>query len=227
MFVVFAVAKALEKNLVAAKAMVDAGWEIASHGLRWIDYQDVPEEVERRHIREAVEIHERVTGSRPLGIYQGKPNERTRRLVMEEGGFVYDSDAYNDDLPYWVYDNGQPHLVVPYTLCNNDMRFVSPQGFNSGDQFFTFLKDAFDVLYEEGATSPKFMSVGLHCRVVGQPGRARALERFLDYVSSHSQVWICRRIDIANHWREVHPPEGDEARQKKDKGIILPPISRL
>lgn len=210
---VFAVAMALERNPEAAKAMVDAGWEIASHGYRWIDYQYVDEDTEREHIRKCVAIQEKVTGSRPLGLYQGKPNSQTRRLCVEEGGFLYDSDAYNDELPYWNTEHGRPHLVVPYTLDANDMRFATPQGFNSGDQFFTYLKDTFDQLWDEGATAPKMMSVGLHCRIVGRPGRARALARFLDYVKAKEQVWICRRVDIARHWHEKFPaPEaGAEA----------------
>ena len=204
---VFAVGKALEQNPQAVQAMVDAGWEIASHGYRWIDYQNVSVETERAHIRQTIAIHERMTGKRPVGLYQGKPNARTRDLVIEEGGFLYDSDAYNDDLPYWVGSPAQPHLVIPYTLCNNDMRFVSPQGFNCGTQFLQYLKDAFDVLREEGLQGqPKMMSIGLHCRVVGQPGRAKALGDFLDYVGSFSDVWICRRVDIAEHWHTHHRP---------------------
>ncbi|MEM9165241.1 MAG: allantoinase PuuE, partial [Cyanobacteria bacterium P01_F01_bin.4] len=162
---VYAVAMALERNPAAGKAMVEAGWEVASHGYRWIDYQYVSEETEREHIRKAIEIHTEVTGSRPLGFYQGRLSPNTRRLVVEEGGFLYDADSYADDLPYWVNDYGQPHLVIPYTLDNNDMRFATYQGFNSGDQFFAYLRDAFDVLYAEGETAPKMMSVGLHCRL--------------------------------------------------------------
>ncbi|MGP1385746.1 MAG: allantoinase PuuE [Thainema sp.] len=204
---VYAVAMALERNPAVAAAMVAAGWEIASHGYRWIDYQFVAPEIERSHIQTAIEIHTRVTGSRPLGFYQGRVSPNTRRLVVEEGGFLYDADSYCDDLPYWVHDYGQPHLVIPYTLDVNDMRFATYQGFNCGDQFFTYLKDAFDVLYAEGETAPKMMSVGLHCRLVGHPGRAAALARFLDYVQQHEQVWVCRRVDIARHWHEHHAPE--------------------
>ncbi len=204
---VYAVAMAMERNPGAIAAMVEAGWEIASHGYRWIDYQYIGEETEREHIRKAVEIHTRVAGSRPLGFYQGRLSPNTRRLVVEEGGFLYDADSYADDLPYWDDDYGKPHLVVPYTLDNNDMRFATVQGFNSGDQFFTYLRDAFDVLYVEGADQPKMMSVGLHCRLVGRPGRAAALARFLDYVQEHDQVWICRRVDIARHWHKHHPPQ--------------------
>lgn len=204
---VFAVAMALQRNPKAARAMIEAGHEIASHGLRWIDYQFVDEDTEREHIAESVRVLEKLTGQRPAGWYTGRDSPNTRRLVMEHGGFSYDADAYNDDLPYWVKNDGDPHLVVPYTLDNNDMRFATAQGFNCGEQFFTYLKDAFDVLYAEGANSPKMMSVGLHCRIAGRPGRAGAVARFLDYAQSHSDVWICRRIDIANHWRERFPCE--------------------
>ncbi|MEM1242861.1 MAG: allantoinase PuuE [Cyanobacteria bacterium P01_H01_bin.26] len=203
---VYAVAMALERNPEAGKAMVEAGWEVASHGYRWIDYQYVGEDTEREHIRQAIAIHTQVVGSRPLGFYQGRLSPNTRRLVIEEGGFLYDADSYADDLPYWNLDSGRPHLVIPYTLDNNDMRFATYQGFNSGDQFFTYLKDAFDVLYAEGETNPKMMSVGLHCRLSGKPGRAAALAHFLDYVMEHKDVWICRRVDIAHHWHEYHQP---------------------
>lgn len=202
---VYGVAMALERNPQAVEAMLQADWEIASHGYRWINYQYVPKEIEREHIAKAVEIHTRVTGSRPLGWYQGRTSPNTAALVVEEGGFVYDADSYADDLPYYDTAHGKPQLIVPYTLDTNDMRFVAPQGFNSGDQFFTYLKDAFDVLYAEGETQPKMMSVGLHCRVVGKPARAAALAGFLDYVMSHDKVWVARRIDIARHWLAVHP----------------------
>ncbi|MEM9117056.1 MAG: allantoinase PuuE [Cyanobacteria bacterium P01_F01_bin.56] len=201
---VYAVAMALERNPDAGKAMVEAGWEVASHGYRWIDYQYASAETEREHIRKAIEIQTQVIGSRPLGFYQGRMSPNTRRLVIEEGGFLYDADSYADDLPYWVEGGDRPHLVIPYTLDNNDMRFATAQGFNSGDQFFAYLKDAFDLLYAEGESAPKMMSVGLHCRLSGRPGRAAALARFLDYVQSHEQVWICRRVDIARHWHEHH-----------------------
>lgn len=203
---VYAVAMALERNPAAAAAMVEADWEIASHGYRWIDYQFVAEEVERSHIQTAIDIHTRVTGSRPLGFYQGRVSPNTRRLLVEAGGFLYDADSYADDLPYWVQDYGQPHLVIPYTLDNNDMRFATYQGFNSGEQFFTYLKDAFDVLYAEGETAPKMMSIGLHCRLSGRPGRHAALARFLDYVQQRDRVWLCRRVDIARHWHDHHQP---------------------
>jgi len=202
---VYGVAMALERNPAAVGAMLSAGWEIASHGYRWIDYQFVAEEVEREHLHKAIDIHTRVTGSRPLGWYTGRCSPNTRKLVVEEGGFLYDADSYADDLPYWVADYGMPHLVIPYTLDANDMRFATNQGFNSGDQFFTYLKDSFDILYAEGETAPKMMSVGLHCRLVGRPGRAAALVRFLDYVQGHERVWLCRRLDIAHHWRVHHP----------------------
>lgn len=207
---IYGVAMALERNPEAVAAMLEADWEIASHGYRWIDYQYVGEEVEREHLQRAIAIHTQVTGSRPLGWYAGRISPNTRRLVVEEGGFLYDSDSYADDLPYWVQDwadqSGKPHLIIPYTLDVNDMRFGTYQGFNCGDQFFAYLRDTFDVLYAEGATAPKMMSVGLHCRLVGKPGRTAALARFLDYVQEHQQVWICRRIDIARHWHEHHKP---------------------
>ncbi|MDJ0702495.1 MAG: allantoinase PuuE [Leptolyngbyaceae cyanobacterium MO_188.B28] len=203
---VYAVAMAMERNPEAIAAMVEADWEIASHGYRWIDYQYVGEAIEREHIQTAIALHTQVAGSRPLGFYQGRVSPNTRRLVVEAGGFLYDSDSYADDLPYWVHDYGAPHLVIPYTLDNNDMRFAVYQGFNSGDQFFAYLRDAFDTLYAEGDFAPKMMSVGLHCRLVGRPGRTAALARFLDYVQQHDKVWICRRVDIAHHWHKFHPP---------------------
>ena len=203
---VYGVAMALERNPEVVAAMVGADWEIASHGYRWIDYKYFEKEAERQHLQKAIAIHTRVTGSRPLGWYTGRNSPNTRQLVVEEGGFLYDADSYADDLPYWVHDYGKPHLVIPYTLDNNDMRFATNQGFNCGEQFFTYLRDAFDVLYAEGETIPKMMSIGLHCRLVGRPGRAAALARFLDYVQQHEQVWLCRRIDIARHWHKHHQP---------------------
>ena len=202
---VFGVAMALERNPDAVAAMLEAGWEIASHGWRWILHQDMDEATERAHMRKAVAIIERLTGAAPLGWYTGRDSPNTRRLVVEHGGFLYDADSYADELPYWVVVGGRPHLVVPYTLDANDMRFATAQGFNSGEQFYAYLKDSFDVLYAEGATAPKMLSVGLHCRIVGRPGRAAALARFLDYVKSHRDVWLCRRVDIARHWHERHP----------------------
>jgi putative urate catabolism protein len=201
---VYAVGMALERNPDAGKAMKESGWEVASHGYRWIDYQYVSPSVEREHIKKTIAIHERVLGERPLGIYQGKPNANTRRLVVEEGGFLYDSDSYADDLPYWNYEHGRPHLILPYTLDNNDMRFSQSL---EGERFFQYLKNAFDVLYDEGATAPKMMTVGLHCRIVGRPGRAGGLIKFLEYVQSKTGVWLARRIDIARHWNTVHPPQ--------------------
>ena len=203
---VYGIAMALARNPDAVAAMREADWEIASHGYRWIDYKDFSESEERAHMEQAIAIHTQVTGQRPTGWYTGRNSPHTRKLVVEAGGFLYDSDSYADDLPYWTDDYGKPHLVVPYTLDNNDMRFATPQGFNSGEQFFTYLRDAFDVLYAEGETAPKMMSVGLHCRLVGRPGRAAALARFLDYVRQHDRVWLCRRIDIAKHWHQHHPP---------------------
>jgi OHCU decarboxylase len=203
---VYGIATAMQRNPDAVAAMREAGWEIASHGLKWIDYKDFTSDEERAHIAEAVRIHTEVAGERPLGLYQGRTSEHTLRLTMEEGGFLYSADSYADELPYWVEGPRGPHLIVPYTLDANDMRFASPQGFNSGDQFFTYLKDSFDVLYAEGETAPKMLSVGLHCRLVGRPGRAAALARFLDYVASHERVWVARRIDIARHWIRRHRP---------------------
>lgn len=208
---VYAVAMAAERHPQAIRAMVEAGHEIASHGLRWIDYQYVPEEIERAHIKEAVAILTRMAGERPLGWYTGRASPNTRRLVAEHGGFLYDADAYNDDLPYWTLVEGRPQLVVPYTLDANDMRFATAQGFNAGEQFFAYLKDSFDVLYAEGAETPRMMSIGLHCRLAGRPGRMAALERFIDYAQGHEAVWFCRRIDIARHWRERHPFTGEQA----------------
>lgn len=210
---VYGVAHAMMRHPEAVGAMNEAGWEIASHGLKWIDYRDFTAEEEARHIAEAVRIHTEVAGSRPLGLYQGRTSAQTLRLTQEEGGFLYSADSYADELPYYVDGpNGRgaqgPFLIVPYTLDANDMRFATPQGFNSGDQFFAYLKDSFDQLYAEGDTSPKVLSVGLHCRLVGRPGRAAALARFLDYVASHERVWVATRLDIARHWVMNHPPAG-------------------
>jgi putative urate catabolism protein len=202
---VFAVAMALERHPEAAAAIVEAGHEVVSHGYRWIDYQFVTEEVEREHVRQAVASITRSTGNRPLGWYTGRLGPNTRRLVVEEGGFLYDADAYNDDLPYWEVVGGRPHLVVPYTLDNNDMKFATPAGFATGDEWLAYVRDAFDLLYTEGADHPKMMSVGLHMRLMGRPGRAAALARFLDHVQGHDRVWICRRVDIARHWIAHHP----------------------
>lgn len=202
---VFGVAAAMARNPAAVAAMKEAGWEIASHGLRWIDYQHVPEAVERAHIQECIALHTELTGSRPLGWYQGRTSPNTARLIAEEGGFVYDADSYADDLPYYDRSNGRAQLIVPYTLDVNDMRFVALNGFTEGEQFFNYLRDTFDTLYEEGAEKPRMMSVGLHCRVAGRPGRARAVARFLDYIAKREKVWVATRLDIARHWLEVHP----------------------
>ncbi|KMO68913.1 allantoinase PuuE [Mycolicibacterium obuense] len=205
---VFAVARALQRNPDAAAAFTELGHEIACHGLRWISYQRIPEDVERRHMAAAVAILRELTGAAPRGWYTGRDSPHTRGLVVEHGGFAYDSDSYADDLPYWVRVSETNHLVVPYTLDTNDMRFASPAGFSNGEEFFAHLRDAFDVLYAEGlAGRPKMLSVGLHCRLAGRPARSRAVERFLDHVLSHDHVWLARRIEIAEHWREVHPPE--------------------
>ncbi len=199
---IYGVATALMRSPDQVEAMKQAGWEIASHGLKWVEHKDMPEDAERQSIREAIRIHTEVTGERPLGWYTGRCSMNTTRLVMEEGGFLYSSDDYSDDLPYWLNKpGGGRHLIIPYTLDANDMRFATPQGFNTGDHFYSYLKDSFDYLYEEGKRgSPKMMSVGLHCRLAGRPGRAQALARFVDYVRSHDKVWLPRRIDIARHW---------------------------
>jgi putative urate catabolism protein len=202
---VYGVATALQRHPEAVAAMQEAEWEIASHGLKWIDYKDFTKDAEREHMREAIRIHSEVAGARPLGWYTGRSSIHTLELVMEDGGFLYASDVYADDLPYWLKGAKGPLLAIPYTLDANDMRFATPQGFNSGDQFFAYLKDSFEVLYAEGeAGRPKMMSVGLHCRLAGRPGRALALARFLDHVKSHPKVWLPRRIDIARHWIAHH-----------------------
>ncbi|MEL6440564.1 MAG: allantoinase PuuE [Cyanobacteria bacterium J06621_8] len=202
---IFGAALALERNPAAVEAIVDAGYDICCHGWRWIGYHLLDEAEEREHIKKAVASLKKLTGDRPLGWYcRYAPSLNTRRLIVEEGGFLYDSDAYNDDLPYWVEVEGKDHLVIPYTLDNNDMKYCVAPGFNNGNDFYTYLKDAFDVLYAEGETSPKMMSVGLHARLAGKPGRIAALARFIDYVQSHERVWICRRLDIAHHWIKHH-----------------------
>ena len=204
---VYGVAHALMRSPEQVAAMKEANWEIASHGLKWIEYKDYAKEDERAHLIEAIRIHTQVTGERPLGWYTGRASMQSAELVMEEGGFLYSSDAYADDLPYWVKGPKGPHLIIPYTLDANDMRFATPQGFNSGDQFYAYLKDSFDVLMEEGrAGFPKMMSVGLHCRLVGRPGRAAALARFMDYVKGFGdEAWCATRLDIARHWHKHHP----------------------
>ncbi len=207
-FTSWAVGIALARNPDAARAMAADGHEVASHGWRWIDYRGMAEDEEREHIRRAVETIEDLTGTRPYGWYTGRYSENTLRLVAEEGGLLYSSDAYNDDLPYWRLVEGKPFLIIPYSLDANDMKFSTTPGWMSGDDFFTYLKAAFDQLRREGETAPKMMSVGLHCRLVGRPGRTAALARFLDHVSAHDDVWVCRRLDIARHWHEHHPCEG-------------------
>ena len=206
---VFGVSMAMQRPPDMVRAFIEDGHEIACHGLRWIHYQDMSEAREREHMQQAIELHTALTGQPPLGWYTGRDSPNTRRLVVEAGGFEYDSDYYGDDLPFWTtVDAGagpQPHLVVPYALDTNDMRFAIAGGFNSGEQFFQYLKDAFDVLYAEGSETPKMLSIGLHCRLVGRPGRFRALQRFLDHIQSHDKVWITRRIDIARHWKQTHP----------------------
>ena len=211
---VFGVAMALQRHPEVTQAFVEAGHEIACHGWRWISYQEIDEATEREHLGLAMQAIEQLTGSRPLGWYTGRDSPHTRRLVADHGGFEYDSDHYGDDLPFWLRvrrTDGQrvPQLVVPYTLDANDMRFALPQGFATGDHFFAYLRDSFDVLYAEGDPGgldrPKMMSVGMHCRLLGRPGRFKALQRFLDHVQSHAGVWICRRIDIARHWKATHP----------------------
>ncbi|HEX5275548.1 MAG TPA: allantoinase PuuE [Candidatus Rubrimentiphilum sp.] len=205
---VFGAALALERNPEAARAIRDAGYEVCSHGWRWVGFQDMSEEQERAEMKRAVDSIERTIGERPYGWYcRYAPSENTRRLVVEEGGFLYDSDAYNDDLPYWVTVEGKSHLVIPYTLDVNDMKFSVPPGFTAPSGYFEYMKDTFDVLYREGKTQPKMMSVGLHTRLAGRPGRAAALARFLDYVLDHKRVWVCRRVDIARHWIANHAPE--------------------
>ena len=203
---VYGVTSALARSPDQLKAMREADWEIASHGLKWVEHKDMPIEEERQQIAESIRLHTELIGERPLGWYTGRCSMNTQDLVMEEGGFLYSSDTYADDLPYWVEGPKGPHLIIPYTLDANDMRFATPQGFNTGDHFFQYLKDSFDMLWREGAEgAPKMMNIGLHCRLAGRPGRALALEKFLDYVQSHDKVWVAKRVDIAKHWRKVHP----------------------
>ncbi len=199
---VFGVAAAMEQNPDAVEAMLKADWEVATHGYRWIDYQTIPEEVEREHIARAIAIHKALTGSRPLGWYQGRTSPNTARLVVEEGGFVYDADSYADDVPYWSHLHGRPQLIVPYSLDANDMKIVALNGFTEGEQFYRYLRDTFDQLAEEGG---RMMSIGLHGRIAGRPGRARAVARFLDHVLDSGQAWVTTRLAIARHWIEQHP----------------------
>ena len=199
---IFAVGLAIARNRQLADYLVDHNYDICAHGFRWIDYQFVEEEVEREHIKDCISILTEFLGKRPEGWYTGRNSPNTRKLIIEEGGFLYDSDAYDDDLPYWAneFDTDSKHLIIPYTLDVNDMRFASPQGFNSGDQFFNYLKDSFDALYKEGETSPKMMSVGMHARILGRPGRIMAMRKFLEYISTFDNVWLCSRREIADHW---------------------------
>ena len=204
----FTIALAAQKNPEIIEQALKDGHEVASHGLRWIDYSKVPEDIEREHLEKSVEILQGLCGERPKGWYTGRTSENTRRLVAEHGGFVYDADDYSDDLPFWSKVTDRPHLIVPYTLDTNDMRFATAQGFNIGAHFENYVRDAFDVLYKEGGTTPKMLSIGLHSRLIGRPARFAALERLLDYILSHDKVWVCRRIDVAEHWRKIHPFKG-------------------
>ena len=197
---IFGVVSALEKNLEVCEAIKNGNYEIAAHGYRWIDYQNIKKTVEKKHMIKSIKIIKDIFGKRPLGWYTGRCSPNTRDLVFDEGGFLYDSDSYSDDLPYWEYQKNKKQLIIPYTLDNNDMRFATNQGFNTGDHFYSYLKDSFDALYEEGKSSPKMMSVGLHCRIIGRPGRIQSLKKFLNYVLNFDDIWICKRIDIANHW---------------------------
>ena len=197
---IFGVGLALKQNPEVCNAIKNGDYEIAAHGYRWIDYQDIKKSVEKKHMQQAIKIIKDIFGSRPSGWYTGRCSPNTRDLVFEDGGFLYDSDSYSDDLPYWEERGKKKQLIVPYTLDNNDMRFATNQGFNTGDHFYNYLKDSFDVLYEEGKRNPKMMSVGLHCRLIGRPGRIQSLKRFIDYVSKFDDIWICKRVDIAKHW---------------------------
>jgi len=202
---IFGVAMALERNPEVCDAIKNGNYEVACHGWRWIDYQNVKKSTEKKDMKLAIKTIKKIFGKRPLGWYTGRCSPNTRDLVFDDGEFLYDSDSYSDDLPYWEYRKNKKQLIVPYTLDNNDMRFATSQGFNSGEQFYTYLKDSFDALYEEGKTNPKMMSVGLHCRLIGRPGRIRSLKKFLDYALKFNDVWICKRIDIAKHWIKNHP----------------------
>ena len=221
---VYGVASALARSPEQVRAMQDAGWEIASHGLKWVEHKDMPADDERAQIAEAIRLHTEVTGERPLGWYTGRCSVNTVDLVAEEGGFAYISDTYDDDLPYWLEVGDRDQLIIPYTLDANDMRFATPQGFNAGDQFYAYLKDAFDALYAEGhAGQAKMMSIGLHCRLIGRPGRVMALRRFMEYAAGHADVWFPRRIDIARHWAKVHPPKRYErpSQMTRDRFVSL------
>lgn len=206
---VFAVGSALERHPTLANYLADAGHEICGHGYKWIDYQNIPENEERRHYTKTIEIIERLTGQRPVGWYTGRTSPNTARIVSEDKHLLYHSDDYSDDLPFWTQVYGVAQLVIPYALDTNDMKFSSVQGFNCGDQFYSYLKDSFDTLYEEGQDAPKMMTIGLHCRISGRPARTASLRKFLKYVKSKNYVWICQRVDIARHWKKVHPPKFD------------------
>ena len=197
---IFGVGLALKQNSEVCEAIKNGDYEIAAHGYRWIDYQNIKKPIEKKHMDQAIKIIKDIFGTRPLGWYTGRCSPNTRDLVFDEGGFLYDSDSYSDDLPYWEYRGKNKQLIVPYTLDNNDMRFATNQGFNTGDHFYNYLKDSFDTLYEEGKTTPKMMSVGLHCRLIGRPGRIQSLKKFFDYVLKFDDIWICKRVDIAKHW---------------------------
>ena len=197
---IFGVGLALDQNPEVCEAIKKGDYEVAAHGYRWIDYQNIKKSVEKKHMHQAIKTIKNIFGSRPLGWYTGRCSPNTRDLVFDDGGFLYDSDSYSDDLPYWENKGKKRQLIIPYTLDNNDMRFATNQGFNTGDHFYNYLKDSFDVLYEEGKTNPKMMSIGLHCRIIGRPGRIQSLRRFLDYVLKFDDIWICKRIDIAKHW---------------------------
>ena len=197
---IFGVGLALKQNPEVCEAIKKGNYEVAAHGYRWIDYQNIKKSVEKKHMKQAINTIKEIFGSRPLGWYTGRCSPNTRDLVFDDGNFMYDSDSYSDDLPYWEYRGKKKQLIIPYTLDNNDMRFATNQGFNTGDHFYNYLKDSFDALYEEGKTNPKMMSVGLHCRLIGRPGRIQSLKKFLDYVLKFDDVWICKRIDIAKHW---------------------------
>ena len=199
---IFGVGLALKQNPEVCNTIKNGDYEIAAHGYRWIDYQDVKKSVEKKHMQQAIKTIKDIFGSRPMGWYTGRCSPNTRDLVFDDGGFLYDSDSYSDDLPYWEYRGKKKQLIIPYTLDNNDMRFATNQGFNTGDHFYNYLKDSFDALYEEGKTTPKMMSVGLHCRLIGRPGRIQSLKKFLDYVLKFEDIWICKRVDIAKHWIE-------------------------
>ena len=202
---IFGVAMALERNPEVCDAIKNGDYEVACHGWRWIDYQNVKKSTEKKDMKLAIKTIKKIFGNRPLGWYTGRCSPNTRDLVFDDGGFLYDSDSYGDDLPYWEYKKNKKQLIIPYTLDNNDMRFATNQGFNTGDQFYTYLKDSFDALYEEGKTNPKMMSVGLHCRLIGRPGRIQSLKKFLDYALKFNDVWICKRLDIAKHWIKHYP----------------------